>query len=111
MPSPITHTIFDTFAVAVTVTEPAEADATFGPYVSGPVAVHMYTGIPTTPTPPGFGTIPIDGGDNNIESTARCANTAGSTATTPGGSCAQNARPAPTRASLWRPVPMPQGSR
>ncbi|MER6521790.1 hypothetical protein ABT246_33655 [Streptomyces sp. NPDC001553] len=71
VPSPIAQTIFETWAVAVTVTPPADADATLGPNVSGPVAVHMYTGMPTTPTPPGFGVMPIAGGRNSIESTAR----------------------------------------
>lgn len=40
-PSPMLHTIVDTRAVAVTETGPADAEATLGPYVSGPVAVHM----------------------------------------------------------------------
>lgn len=39
-PSPIAHTISETFAVAVTVTPPADAVAVFGPYVSAPLSVH-----------------------------------------------------------------------
>ncbi|WP_285529518.1 hypothetical protein [Streptomyces lavendulae] len=41
------HTTRDTFAVAVTVIPPADADAEFGPHVVWPCPTHIHTGTPT----------------------------------------------------------------
>ncbi|WP_405624839.1 hypothetical protein [Streptomyces sp. NBC_00016] len=84
-PSPITHTIFETFAVAVTVTPPADALAVFGPYVVALwlTHIHIHIGIPTGYLPAGRG-LAMAGPVSFMESTARWARTAGSTAAAAG---------------------------
>ncbi|MFD8308381.1 hypothetical protein ACFV29_39520 [Streptomyces sp. NPDC059690] len=47
-PSPMLQVTEDTWAVAVTVTPPAVADAVFGPYVVGLWLTHIHIGMPTT---------------------------------------------------------------
>lgn len=89
-PSPIDHTTRDTFAVAVTVNPPADADLVTGPHVDGPGLVsHIHTGIPTKPTDPGraSGTVPIETDFRFILAIARCAKIRGSGGA-PAGGCA-----------------------
>ncbi|MEU2469262.1 hypothetical protein ACN6LF_000831 [[Kitasatospora] papulosa] len=47
-PSPIAHRTRVTFAVAVTVTPPAVAEADTGPNVLEDGSAHIHIGIPTT---------------------------------------------------------------
>ncbi|MFD9618112.1 hypothetical protein ACFWB2_12645 [Streptomyces virginiae] len=72
-PSPIDHTTVRTVAVAVTVTEPADAEAVAGPVRVGPGLFHIHTGSPTSPVPSGLGTIPMSGPSRRSRSTACCA--------------------------------------
>jgi len=76
------HTSLETFALAETVTPPAEAELEAGPKVceSGP-STQSHAGTPTIPIEPGVssGTIPIRIARNCIDATASCASTAGST--------------------------------
>ena len=74
-PSPIDHTIFDTFAVAVTVTPPAVADAVFGPYVVALWLTHIHIGTPAVYFPAARG-LATSGPSSVMESTARRANSA-----------------------------------
>ncbi|MFF1400693.1 hypothetical protein ACFVZD_44050 [Streptomyces sp. NPDC058287] len=65
-------------AVAVTVTPPADAVAVFGPNVVALRVTHSHIGIPTTYLAFARGLATL-GPSNFMESTARCATTAGST--------------------------------
>ncbi|WP_242744354.1 hypothetical protein [Streptomyces sp. CA-256286] len=77
MPSPIDHTVCDTFAVAVTVTPPAVADAERGPNVVGDGSDHIHIGIPTTYFPAARG-LATAGPVSFIEAAARRATASGS---------------------------------
>ncbi|MFJ5812145.1 hypothetical protein [Streptomyces sp. NPDC093093] len=70
MPSPIDHTTVRTRAVAVTLTDPADAEADVEPVRDGPGLDHIHTGIPTRPVPSGRGTIPMSGPSRRSFSTA-----------------------------------------
>ncbi|MFE2093445.1 hypothetical protein [Streptomyces sp. NPDC059460] len=76
MPSPIVHWIEATFAVAVTVTPPAVAEAVAGPYVVVDGVTHIHIGIPTTYRPPAFG-LATFGPTSFMASTARRATSSG----------------------------------
>jgi hypothetical protein len=80
-PSPMAHTTRSTFAVAVTVKAPAEADSVTGPHVLWlGFCAHIQVGIPMMPTLParGSGTIPMLIARSRISAIACCANTRGS---------------------------------
>ena len=65
-PSPMSHAICDTFAVAVTDNPGTDAVAEFGPQVVGDTCVHNHTGTPTRPNRSGGTVIPIAGPANCI---------------------------------------------
>src|SRR5665647_3803380 len=75
------HTTRSTFAVAVTVEPPDDADFVTGPNVLWlGFCAHIQVGIPMMPTLPtrGSGTMPMLIARNRIRAIACCANTRGS---------------------------------
>nr|WP_240798382.1 hypothetical protein [Streptomyces sp. S501] len=65
-----------TFAVAVTVTPPAVADAVAGPNVVAEGVAHIHIGIPTTYVPAARG-LATFGGSRRIDAAARRATASG----------------------------------
>ena len=84
LPSPMSHTTFDTRAVAVTVTPPALADLVIGPQPrSSALSTQSQVGSPITETASdeGRGVAPTRGERRFIASTASRASAEGLTAT------------------------------
>ncbi|MFC8230700.1 hypothetical protein [Streptomyces sp. NPDC057287] len=77
VPSPIAHRTLVTFAVAVTATPPAVAEAVAGPNVDRDGVAHIHIGIPTTYVPAARGLATV-GPSRRIEATARRATASGS---------------------------------
>ncbi|OKI26617.1 hypothetical protein A6A28_16725 [Streptomyces sp. CB03578] len=82
-PSPMRQLMDDTWAVALTVIPPAEAEAVFGPHVVGLGVTHSHMGTPTVYVASGLG-LATAGPVKSMLSTACCASTAGSMVTSSG---------------------------
>ena len=97
------HVTWPTRATAVTVTPPAEADASTGPVESALGSTHIHTGSPTSPLAEfGGGAMPMFGALRAMDAIACCARRRGSTVGAPGAS-------GPSRRKI-RPVHTPNPS-